>query len=126
MTDVQGRRSSWTFLTSHARVLLTIAGDPSVRMRDVAETCRLTERAVQAVIADLEAGGYLTRVRVGRRNQYKIVPGTLFRHPAEAGQEVAGLLGLLMASAGTPWPPHGAATGDTARPAGSREALADG
>ncbi len=109
---MQDRRDNWTFLTSHARVLLTVAQDPSVRMRDVAATCRLTERAVQAVVADLEAAGYLTRVRVGRRNRYAIVSGTTFRHPAEAGQEVAGLLDLLRMSAREPVPPSGTAPSD--------------
>ncbi len=115
MTDVQDQRSSWTFLTSHARVLLTIARDPSARMRDMAAACRLTERAVQAVITDLEAGGYLTRVRVGRRNRYEIVTGTMFRHPAEAGQEIAGLLALLRTSVHAPGTQRGAVPEDTDR-----------
>lgn len=123
MTDLRARRDTWTFLTSHARVLLALAQDPSVRMRDVAATCRLTERAVQAVVADLEAAGYLTRARVGRRNRYTIVSGTTFRHPAEAGQEVAGLLGLLMTPARVPSPSAGTASPDTTgRPTGDQGA----
>lgn len=90
-----GGRDAWTFLTNHARVLSVIARDPGVRLRDVAATCRLTERAVQAIVADLEAAGYLTRSREGRRNRYRITPHTLLRHPAEAGQTVAALLALL-------------------------------
>ncbi|WP_405785844.1 helix-turn-helix transcriptional regulator [Streptomyces sp. NBC_01367] len=86
---------SWTFLTSHARVLLALARNPEVRLREVAETCVLTERTVQAIVADLEQEGYLTRVRNGRRNHYRISPGAPFRHPAEAGRDIAGLLALF-------------------------------
>ncbi|MEV6955874.1 MarR family winged helix-turn-helix transcriptional regulator [Streptomyces sp. NPDC051183] len=88
-------RQNWTFLTNHARVLVTIARDPAVRLRDVAQTCTLTERTVQAIVTDLETDGYLKRVRDGRRNRYEISPGAVFRHPAEAGVQVAGLLALL-------------------------------
>ncbi|MGW6918985.1 helix-turn-helix transcriptional regulator [Kitasatospora sp. NPDC054939] len=88
-------RTSWTFLTSHARVLLLISRDPSVRLRDLAQSCELTERAVQAIVTDLEAAGYLSRSRDGRRNHYRVLDGTTFRHPAEAGHEIAGLLRLL-------------------------------
>ncbi|MEU3606789.1 helix-turn-helix domain-containing protein [Streptomyces sp. NPDC035033] len=87
----------WTFLTNHARVLLVIARDPEVRLRDVAERCGITERTVQAIVTDLEKAGYLTRARAvdGRRNRYRVNADAPFRHPAEAGHEIAGLLGLL-------------------------------
>ncbi|MEU9233923.1 helix-turn-helix transcriptional regulator [Streptomyces subrutilus] len=88
-------QAPWTFLTSHARVLLTLARDPGARLRDVAATCVLTERTVQSIVADLEQGGYLTRVRQGRRNHYRISPRAKFRHPAEAGRDIAGLLALF-------------------------------
>ncbi|MFC8272207.1 helix-turn-helix transcriptional regulator [Streptomyces sp. NPDC057271] len=88
---------SWTFLTNHARVLLVLSRDPGIRLRDVAAECGVTERTVQAIVADLEADGYVTRTRGadGRRNSYEINPNAQFRHPAEAGHEVAGLLELL-------------------------------
>ncbi|MDJ0385622.1 helix-turn-helix domain-containing protein [Streptomyces sp. G-G2] len=89
------RRPTWTFLTNHARVFLAISRDSGVRLRDVALACGLTERTVQAIVADLEADGYLTRSRDGRRNRYEIAQGAMFRHPAEAGHQVAGLLQLL-------------------------------
>jgi hypothetical protein len=93
----QSNRSAgrWTFLTNHARVLLEIARDPQVRLRDVAATAGITERAAQAIVADLEAAGYVTRTRVGRRNHYTIDPKRRFRHPAEADQHIAGLLALF-------------------------------
>ncbi|MFJ8130091.1 MarR family transcriptional regulator [Streptomyces hydrogenans] len=73
-----------------------ILRDPETRLRDMAETCRITERAAQAIVTDLEGAGYLTRVRNGRRNFYEVAAGTLFRHPAEGGHEVRGLLRLLV------------------------------
>ncbi|MET9881264.1 winged helix-turn-helix domain-containing protein [Actinacidiphila glaucinigra] len=85
----------WTFLTSHARVLIMIARDPGIRVRDVASACGLTERTVQGIVSDLEEGGYLVRSREGRRNRYEIVPGAMFRHPAESDHEIAGLLALI-------------------------------
>ncbi|MGC9537560.1 helix-turn-helix transcriptional regulator [Streptomyces sp. UG1] len=74
----------WTFLTNHARVLLAIARDPDARLRTIAAACLITERAVQAIIADLEEAGYLHRQRVGRRNQYTLSLDQPLRHPAEA------------------------------------------
>lgn len=96
------QRQNWTFLTNHARVLVTIARDPAVRLRDVAAVCGLTERTVQTIVTDLETDGYLRRVRDGRRNRYEISPGAVFRHPAEAGVQVAGLLALLTGAAADP------------------------
>ncbi|MCT4353888.1 MarR family transcriptional regulator [Streptomyces sp. Je 1-79] len=97
MAAKSGGHAEWTFLTNHARVLLAISRDPGVRLREVALSCGVTERTVQAIVADLEAAGYLTRTRAedGRRNRYAILPGAAFRHPAEAGYEIAGLLELL-------------------------------
>ncbi len=91
-------RTNWTFVTNHARVLAAIARDPGVRLRDVAVVCQLTERAVQAIVADLEQAGYLTHVRDGRRNRYRITTHTTLRHPAEAGLSVAALLDMLAPS----------------------------
>ncbi|MEU7072423.1 AsnC family transcriptional regulator [Streptomyces narbonensis] len=89
-------RTSWTFVTNHARILAMILGDPATRLRDMAETCRITERAAQAIVTDLESAGYLTRMRNGRRNHYEVTPGTLFRHPAEGHHEITDLLRLLV------------------------------
>ncbi|MFH8838997.1 MarR family transcriptional regulator [Streptomyces sp. NPDC017868] len=96
--------SGWTFLTNHARVLLTIARDPHIRLREVALVCTLTERTVQAIVADLEEAGYLTRMRAedGRRNRYTVISSSPFRHPAEAGHEIAELLALLAAPPPSP------------------------
>ncbi|MFD3839780.1 ArsR family transcriptional regulator [Streptomyces sp. NPDC058642] len=90
--DHQDRR--WTFLTSHARVLRTIAADPDARLRTIAAVCHLTERVVQAVIADLEQAGYLHRQRIGRRNQYTLDLDQPLRHPAEAHLTLRSLIDL--------------------------------
>jgi len=66
-------------------VLAAIADDPGTRIRDIAARCRLTERAVQKIISDLEQNGYLTHTRQGRSNRYRIEQGTILRHPADAG-----------------------------------------
>jgi hypothetical protein len=61
--------NTWTFVTSHTQVLLCLAKDPSVRLRDVAETVGITERAAQRIVRDLDAAGYVEREWIGRRNQ---------------------------------------------------------
>ncbi|MFC8433358.1 helix-turn-helix transcriptional regulator [Streptomyces sp. NPDC057253] len=86
----------WTFLTNHARVLAAVAEDDSTRIRDIAARCRLTERAVQRIIADLEEGGYLTHIRQGRSNLYRVASDTMLRHPADGEASVADLLALLV------------------------------
>lgn len=63
---------SWSFLTNHARVLVCIARDPGVRLRDIGEHAGCTERAAHRIVTDLIAAGYITRERVGRRNHYTI------------------------------------------------------
>ncbi|MEU9497486.1 helix-turn-helix domain-containing protein [Streptomyces sp. NPDC048196] len=88
--------NGWTFITNHARVLAAIADDPNARIRDIAAHCRLTERAVQRIIADLEQNGYLSHKREGRTNTYRIEAEKVLRHPAEAGLTVASLLSLLV------------------------------
>ena len=85
----------WTFLSHHAHVLLCIARDPDTRLREVAAEVGITERAVQAIVNDLVAEGYLTRERVGRRNHYELVPGARLRHPMHREIDVAMLIHLL-------------------------------
>jgi hypothetical protein len=86
---------AWTFLTNHAHVLLAIAREPTARLRDVAASVGITERAAQAIVADLEASGYLHRERVGRRNEYTINTAGNFRHPAEADHRIGDLIALF-------------------------------
>lgn len=87
--------ADWTFLTNHAHVLLCIARDPEIRLRDVAGAVGITERATQRIVADLVEAGYLTRHRVGRRNEYQVHSTLPFRHPVEEKSQVGDLLRLL-------------------------------
>ncbi|KAB1140150.1 MarR family transcriptional regulator [Streptomyces luteolifulvus] len=96
MDGVPQPHMGWTFITNHARVLAAIADNQSARIRDIAAHCRLTERAVQKIISDLEQGGFLSHTREGRSNTYRIEPEKVLRHPAEAGLSVAALLSLLV------------------------------
>jgi DNA-binding MarR family transcriptional regulator len=85
----------WTFVTSHTQVLLCIAQDPEVRLRDVADRVGITERAAQRIVADLVESGYVERRRVGRRNRYTINPTAEMRHQLQRGLDIGRLLELL-------------------------------
>ena len=89
------RGGSWTLLTGHGHVLVEIARDPGARIRDIAAAADITERTAQIIVADLEAAGYITRARAGRRTQYTVNPDSLFRHPAQGGHRVGPFLDLL-------------------------------
>src|SRR5271156_465598 len=65
----------WKFLTNHAQVLVCIAHDPGVLLREISEQVGITERAAHRIVAELADGGYITRERNGRRNQYTIQYG---------------------------------------------------
>jgi hypothetical protein len=103
------RNGSWTLLTGHGHVLVEIARHPDARIRDISLVVGLTERTVQVIVADLEAEGYLTRARVGRRTRYTLNPDSPFRHSAQDGYRVGPLLDQLtaMANADPPGPPGG-------------------
>ncbi|NCV77217.1 MAG: ArsR family transcriptional regulator [Actinobacteria bacterium] len=84
--------SNWTLLTNHGRILLLLAKDPEVLVRDLAAEAGVTERRAQAILADLEDAKYIKRVREGRRNVYSINLKSPFRHPSEAGHSVGELI----------------------------------
>lgn len=86
---------TWTFVTNHTQVLLSIARDGDIRMRDIAEGVGITERAAQRIVSELIEAGYVSRERRGRRNHYSVNPDLKMRHPAQRDQDVGGLLGLL-------------------------------
>ena len=86
---------SWTFLSNHGHVLLSVADAPDARIRDIAERVGITERAAQLIIGDLVEAGYVTRTRVGRRNSYRIAAERPFRHPAESGRNVDDLVAIF-------------------------------
>lgn len=87
----------WTLLTNHGRILMLIAQQPELRIRDLADAAGVTERTAQTIVTDLEGSGYITRVRTGRRNTYSVNRRRPFRHPAESGHKVGELIDLFAA-----------------------------
>lgn len=85
----------WTFLTNHAHVLLAVAREPNLRLRDIAALVGITERTAVGIVSDLEEGGYIRREKVGRRNRYVLNPGRPLRHPLESHHEVGELLAAI-------------------------------
>ena len=85
----------WRFVTNHTQVLLCIAHDGDVRMRDLAEMVGITERAAQRIVADLVEAGFIERERVGRRNRYVINRDRAMRHPQQFDHDIGELLDLL-------------------------------
>lgn len=90
-----GDRAPWTFLTNHSHVLICLWRSPDARLRDVAERVGITERAVQAIVADLADAGVLTRTKEGRRNRYEIHEDAPLRHPVESAHRIGELLHLV-------------------------------
>jgi DNA-binding IclR family transcriptional regulator len=86
----------WTFLSNYAHVLLCIAREPEIRLREVANRVGITERAVQRIVADLEEGGYLSHSRQGRRNRYEMHLDRPLRHSVESHRDVGALLDLIL------------------------------
>jgi predicted ArsR family transcriptional regulator len=93
---------NWTFLTNHAQVLLCLAQDSEIRLRDVAQRVGITERAAQRILADLVDSGYVRSQRVGRRNHYTVDRTQAMRHAAQFGHEIGPLLDVLDVRDDTP------------------------
>lgn len=85
----------WTFLTNHAQVLLCIAGDPGMRLRDIAARLNITERTTYAIVIDLAAAGYIVKWKDGRRNRYEIRGHLRLPEPTSRERTVGELLALL-------------------------------
>jgi len=93
---------SWTFLTNHARVLLCIAHDPGVRLRDIAASLDLTERSAYGIVTDLARAGYIVKQRDGRRNRYQIQKHLPLPEPTSRERTVGEILALLAGDASAP------------------------
>jgi hypothetical protein len=91
---------TWSFLTNHARVLMCIAQDPGVRLRDIGDAVGITERAAHRIVGELVDAGYVTRRRVGRRSHYTIRPDLPVPDPPARNQSVGDLLAILTAGGG--------------------------
>ena len=87
----------WRFVTNHAHVLEVIASDPTGRLRDIAAAVGITERTAAQIVNDLEAAGYLTKVRDGRRNRYEVHEELPLRHPRHRHHTVGELIRFLEA-----------------------------
>jgi DNA-binding transcriptional regulator PaaX len=97
----------WRFLTNHAHVLQWIAANPDARLRDIAATVGITERAAVAIVNDLEEAGYLTKWREGRRNRYEVHDELPLRHPQHRHHTVGDLIRFLEAPKGNKRKPSG-------------------
>jgi IclR helix-turn-helix domain len=87
--------ASWTFLTNHARVLLCIAHDPGVRLRDIAASLGITERSAYGIVTDLAEVGYVVKQKTGRRNRYQIQAHLPLPEPSSQERTVGDVLALL-------------------------------
>ncbi len=95
MSIDDGSGATWTFLTNHAHVLICIAEDVSARSREIAVRVGITERAVQRIVAELCEAGYLSKLRMGRRNRYELRLERPLRHPVEVHCTASDLLATV-------------------------------
>jgi predicted transcriptional regulator len=87
--------SSWRLLTNHMYVLLCVGRQPDIRVREIAARVGITERRAQAILRDLQAEGFVEAHRVGRRNEYRVIPDARFRGHLLAHAEVGPVLKTL-------------------------------
>ena len=95
MSEKQPTDKPWRFVTNHTRVLLCIAHDSDVRLRDIAEMVGITERAAQRIVSDLIEAGFVERERVGRRSRYLVNTERAMRHPTQVHHEIGELLTIF-------------------------------
>jgi hypothetical protein len=93
--------TNWSFLTNHARVLLCIARDPGVRLRDIAAGLGITERTAYGIVTDLATAGYVVREKEGRRNRYQIQTHLPLPEPTSQERTVGEVLALLVGTDAT-------------------------
>ena len=94
--------ASWTFLTNHARVLLCIAQDPGVRLRDIAARLDITERSAYGIITDLAQAGYVVKQKDGRRNRYQVQAHLPLPESTSRERTVGEVLALLVGDSAPP------------------------
>jgi hypothetical protein len=100
--------ASWTFLTNHAQVLLCVARDPGIRLRDIAAALGITERRAFGIVTDLADAGYVLKEKDGRRNRYRIRADLPLPEPV-AGQSSVGEILAVLAGAEATAAGHGRA-----------------
>ena len=91
-----GVMAEWGFFTNHARVLVCIAQDPGVRLRDIAAALDITERSVFGIVADLTQDGYVVKEKDGRRNRYRIEADLPIRRSVGRGPTIGDVLAVLV------------------------------
>ena len=94
--------ANWSFLTSHARVLMCIAHDPDARLRDIAAGLGITERSAYGIVTDLAKAGYVVKQKDGRRNRYQVQAHLPLPEPAGRERTVGEVLALLVGTDTTP------------------------
>lgn len=92
--------AKWNFLTNHARVLVCIAHDPGVRLRDIATALEITERSAYGIVTDLTEGGYVVKEKDGRRNRYQIQSHLPLREATARERTIGEILDLLVETGG--------------------------
>jgi DNA-binding IclR family transcriptional regulator len=90
--------TEWSFLTNHARVLVCIAHDPGMRLRDIAATVGITERSAYSIVTDLTAAGYVVKNRDGRRNRYQVQADLPLREASTRERTIGDVLDVLVES----------------------------
>lgn len=88
-------RPRWAFLTNHARVLICIAHDPGIRLREIGDAVGITERAAHRIVVELADAGYISRERTGRRVRYTINAHLPLPDPLAREQKIGDLLTIL-------------------------------
>jgi hypothetical protein len=88
--------TEWSFLTNHARVLVCIAHDPGVRLRDIASAVGITERSAYGIVTDLTTAGYVVKAKDGRRNRYQIQTHLPLREAIGREQTIGEVLDVLV------------------------------
>jgi DNA-binding MarR family transcriptional regulator len=94
--------ANWSFLTSHARILLCIAHDPGMRLRDIAARLDITERSAYGIVTELAEAGYVVKQKDGRRNRYQIQAHLPLPEPTSRERTIGEILALLTRADATP------------------------
>ena len=111
--------ANWSFLSNHGRVLLCIADDPAMRLRDIAARLGITERRAHGIVTDLTEAGYVAKRKDGRRNRYQIHADLPLPEPASQQRTIGEFLAMLACTDNSENSPPGPqdATSNAVRPA---------
>lgn len=88
--------ADWSFFTNHARVLICIARDPGIRLRDLAAVLEITERSAHSIVTDLVEAGYVEKDKDGRRNRYRVLAQRSLHDSISRELTIGDVLGVLL------------------------------